>query len=62
MADAEKQYPPPAKFLTYSGDVTHIVGEVKGPNTLNELVTAVTAVYDPETDKTRVGFAYGDHR
>jgi hypothetical protein len=49
----------PARFADYYGDVTHIIGEVKGPNTLDEMLQAVTAVYDPETDRTRVGFAYG---
>lgn len=48
-----------ARFLTYPGDVTHIVGEVKGPNTLGEFLTAVEAEYDSTTNKTRVGFAYG---
>ena len=48
----------PSRFLNYPGDVTHIVGEVKGPNMLREYLTAVTADYDPATDVTRVGFAY----
>lgn len=48
----------PSRFLTYPGDVTHIVGEIKGPNTFGEHLTAVTAEYDAETDHTRVGFAY----
>lgn len=49
----------PVRFANYGGDVTHIVGEVKGPNMLGEMLTAVTADYDPETDRTRVGFVYG---
>lgn len=48
----------PTRFATYPGDVTHMVGEVKGPNTLREPLTAVTAEYDAETNKTRVGFTY----
>ncbi|MFS0715499.1 hypothetical protein ABC337_04865 [Arthrobacter sp. 1P04PC] len=48
----------PVRFATYPGDCTHIIGEVKGPNNLGESLRAVTAVYDPATDKTRVGFAY----
>lgn len=42
---------------TYRGDCTHIVGEVKGPTTYGQHQTAVTAVYDEATDRTRVGFA-----
>ncbi len=53
--------PSASRFANYSGDVTHIVGEVKGPNTLGELLTAVEATYDAEANRTRVGFAYGDH-
>lgn len=48
----------PARFATYPGDCTHIVGEVKGPNNLGEAMRAVTADYDPAADTTRVGFAY----
>ena len=48
----------PIRFATYPGNVASIVGEVKGPNLLGEYLTAVTAEHDPETDKTRVGFAY----
>lgn len=48
----------PVRFANYPGDVTSIVGEVKGPNTLGEYLTAVAAEYDRETDMTRVGFAY----
>lgn len=29
-----------------------------GPNTLRELLHPVTAIYDPETDRTRVGLSY----
>lgn len=47
-----------ARYATYPGDTTHIIGEVKGPNTWGEHLTAVTAEYDHTTDKTRVGFAY----
>lgn len=30
----------------------------KGPNTIGEALWPVTADYDPETNKTRVGFSY----
>jgi hypothetical protein len=48
----------PTRFATYPGDVTHIIGEVKGPNLLGERLTAITAEYDAETNKTRVGFTF----
>lgn len=48
----------PIRFADYPGDVTHIVGEVKGPNTWGERLTAVTADHNQETDRTRVGFAF----
>ena len=48
----------PSRFATYPGDVRHIVGEIKGPNTLGEYLTAVTAEHDPATNTTRGGFAY----
>jgi len=50
--------PTATRFATYPGDVTHIIGEVKGPNTLGEPLTAVSAEYDAKTDKTRVGFTF----
>lgn len=48
----------PFRFANYPGDVTHIVGEVKGPNLFGEYLTAVTADYDQDSNTTRVGFAY----
>jgi hypothetical protein len=50
------------RFVNYSGDVRHIIGEVKGPNLLDEVLTAVTADYDEASDTTRVGFAFGVHK
>lgn len=50
--------PAPVRFATYPGDNRHVIGEVKGPNTLGEALRAVTAEYDPATDSTRVGFSY----
>ena len=50
--------PAPVRFANYPGDCTRIIGEVKGPNTLGEVLRAVTADYDPESDVTRVGFSY----
>lgn len=40
----------------YPGDVRHIIGEVKGPNTMGEYFVAETADYDEQTRKTRVTF------
>lgn len=48
----------PVRFANYPGDARSILGEVKGPNTIGEFLTAVAADYDPATDTTRVGFAY----
>lgn len=47
----------PVRFLNYPGRVDP-VGQVMGPNMFGEYLTAVTADYDPETNKTRVGFRY----
>jgi hypothetical protein len=57
MSDT-KTLPAPVRFANYPGDNTHIIGEVKGPNTLGEALRAVTADYDPAADTTRVGFSY----
>jgi len=48
----------PVRFATYPGDCRHMIGEVKGPNTLGEALRVVTADYDAATDTTRAGFAY----
>jgi len=50
---------PPARHLTYQGNVEHIIGQPVGPTTLGDYLTAVTAPYDPATDTTNVGFAFG---
>lgn len=42
--------------LNYAGDVTHIVGEVKGPDIFGASYVATNAVYDEETNMTRVEF------
>jgi hypothetical protein len=47
-----------AGFVTYPGDCRHLVGEVKGPTTYGSFLVAVSAVYDPDADRTRVGFAH----
>lgn len=43
-----------ASTLHYPGDVRHIVGEIKGPNTLGEFYRATRAEYDGE--RTTVTF------
>ena len=49
----------PVQFANYRGRLTNILTDgPKGPNTLGELLYPVTADYDPETNKTRVGFSY----
>lgn len=50
--------PVAVRFANYPGNVTHIIGEVKGPNALGESLRAVSADYDESTNKTRVGFSY----
>lgn len=48
---------PAVRHMAYPGNVEHIVGEIKGPNTMNEMWTAVVAEYDPRLGSTTVGFA-----
>lgn len=49
----------PVQFATYNGDVRSILNDGgKGPNTLGEWLYPVTAEYDAETKKTRVGFSF----
>jgi hypothetical protein len=47
-------------YANYRGDVSHIVGEVKGPTTYGRTVVAVDAQFDPATDRTRVEFCFVD--
>jgi hypothetical protein len=51
--------PQATRFATYPGNTTDTVGQIVGPNTLGERFTIVSAMYDPQTDKTRCGFACG---
>lgn len=54
--------PKATTFLNYKGPVTsNNIGMVMGPNTMGERLTVVEAVCDPDTDRTRVGLAYGIH-
>jgi hypothetical protein len=50
-------------YATYSGDHTHLAGQVTpmGPSYDGEYRWPVTAVYDPETKRTRVGFTHIPH-
>lgn len=54
----------PTGWANYRGNVLAGVtrdidsGRPKGPNYMGELMWPVEATYDPETDKTRVGFSY----
>jgi hypothetical protein len=48
----------PIGFASYPGDVRDILGQGPfGPNYMGEQMWAVTAEYDAETNKTRVGFS-----
>lgn len=53
--------PEPERHATYPGDKRRMVGTVFGHEAYGPAVTAVTATYDPDADRTRVGFAYGAH-
>lgn len=53
MAEAQEQ---PFRFATYNGDVTSIIGDVKGPGQNGKFWMATDAEYDPNTNKTRVEF------
>lgn len=48
------------RHLNYNGDLTQDleVGSVMGPNLLGEMFTVLSVVYNPKTDKTRVGFDF----
>jgi hypothetical protein len=49
----------PIRWCTYPGEITlDQVEPARCPNTLNELLYPVTATYDPDTNKTRVGWSY----
>lgn len=42
------------QYLNYTSDVTHMVGEYKGPDEFGGYYIAAKAEYDPEMNKTRV--------
>lgn len=55
--------PKASQVLHYAGDVTeHALWRVMGPNTMGEYLTCVEAHYDPETNRTTLGMAYGAHQ
>lgn len=43
------------RFINYPGDARDVIGQIVGPNTMDEHWIAVSADYDGE--RTRVGFA-----
>lgn len=53
----------PIRHATYPGDTTAMAGQVRplGPNLMGEWFWPVTATYDPEAKKTRVGFSLIPH-
>ena len=56
MSDARK----PTSFLNYTGDRRGILNDPAtrlGPNTLGEWLYPVTAEYDAEKNRTRVGLS-----
>jgi hypothetical protein len=46
------------KHANYSGNQTHAIGSVMGPNLLGEHMVVVAADYDTDADTTRLGFAF----
>lgn len=48
----------PAGFATYPGDVTHVVDQMMGPTAYGTYVVAMAAIYDPDTNTTRVAFGH----
>ncbi len=50
--------PKPARFATYNGNRANMMGGIYGPNQLGELMTVVDVEHDPDTDTSRVGFAF----
>lgn len=54
----------PVTWLNYPGDVTAGIVELlersipMGPNTIGEWLWPVSAAFDVETNRTRVGFSY----
>lgn len=48
--------PAPTRWLNYPGDLSDRSGFIVGPDTFGGLWRAVEVTYDPEADKTRVGF------
>lgn len=56
--DTTTGHPIAHEYANYPGDARGILREgPKGPNTTGELMWPVSAAYDPETSKTRVGFS-----
>ena len=55
MTDTRK----PTSFLNYRGDLTESfdMGRAYGPNLLGEMLHPVTAEYDADADRTRIGFS-----
>lgn len=48
------------RFASYPGDCREMVGRLLvGPDASGLYLTAVSAAYDTETNRTRIGFAFG---
>lgn len=48
-----------AGYMNYTGEVELEIGEVRGPTYMLEMIHVVSKDYDPETNITRVGWAFG---
>lgn len=53
--------PKAAAEMHYAGDRRGALWQVMGPNSFRERMTVVEATYDPATDRTTLGLAYGVH-
>ena len=53
------ELPAASTWLNYRGDQTALIGQVRGPNMLGELLTVVSCDYDAASGKSHVGLAYG---
>jgi hypothetical protein len=57
-ASPDAHAPAPQRYATYNGNRTNMLQGLYGPNDFGEIMCAVDVVHDPDTDTSRVGFAY----
>lgn len=47
----------PLRHANYPGDLRHAIGQIMGPDIYGSQWAVVSADYDAEADRTRLGFA-----